>query len=145
MSETQNSSIPVWFWVISAIALVWNLMGVFAYIQQVTLTPEALAAMTTAQQDLYNATPAWVNGAFAFSVFGGAIGCLLLLLKKSLAKIAFIISFVGVVTQMSYAFSVVDSMDSFGPGGVIMPIMIIIIAVLLIWLASSAKKKGWII
>ena len=46
MSDIENSSpIPTWFWVASILALVWNLMGVMAYIAQVTLTPEALAAI----------------------------------------------------------------------------------------------------
>ncbi len=145
MSDTENpQQIPVWFWVVSALALVWNLMGIMAYIQQVTLTPEALAAMTESQQALYNNTPAWINGVFAISVFGGGLGCLLLLMKKALAQILFIISLLAVLTQMGYVFFVSQSIDSFGPGGMIMPLMIIIIAALLVWFAKSSKEKSWI-
>lgn len=145
MSDTKNSQqIPVWFWVVSALALVWNLMGIMAYIQQVTLTPEALAAMSAAEQKLYNNTPSWVNGAFAIAVFGGGLGCLLLLLKKAFAQIIFIISLLAILTQMGYVFFVSRSIEVFGPGRMLMPIMIIVIAVLLVWFAKSSKQKGWI-
>jgi hypothetical protein len=145
MSEQQNTnSIPTWFWVISAIALIWNIMGIGAFIQQMSLTPEGLAAMSEAQQELYTSTPSWVNWAFALSVFGGAFGCLLLILKKASAKYLLILSFIGVMIQMGYVFLISKAIEGFGPGGAIMPVMIIIIAAALIWLSIAAKNKGWI-
>jgi len=144
MSDDQPKAIPTWFWITAILALVWNIMGVNAYITQVTLTPEDLAAMTQAQQDLYINTPAWVNGAFAFSVFGGALGCILMLLKKTMAQKAFVVSLLAVVIQMGHAFLMTDALEVFGPGAAIMPVMIIIVAALLIVFARSSEKKGWI-
>ncbi len=140
----KNTPIPTWFWVAAILALFWNLMGVNAYIGQVTLTPEALAAMTQPQQELYNTTPAWVNGAFALSVFGGAIGSLLMLMKNAFASIAFKISLIGIAAQMGHAFFISNAFEVFGPGIFIMPVMIIVTGILLLWFAKSSADKGWI-
>lgn len=145
MSASENSSvIPTWFWIASILALVWNLLGVIAYIQQVTLTPEALAAMAETERALYENTPAWANAAFAIAVFGGALGSLLMLIKKALAESIFIVSLIAVLVQMSSAFFIMDSFAEFGPGVVIMPIIVIAIACLLVWFARSSKEKSWI-
>ena len=53
-------------------------------------------------QLLYQDVPAWVTAAFAVAVFSGTLGAVFLLLKKKIASTFFILSFVGIVTQMSY-------------------------------------------
>lgn len=141
---SSSVTIPKWFLIVSAIAVLWNVMGVMAYVQTMTLSAEALAVMPQAQQDIMNATPAWANGAFAFAVFGGLIGSILLLLKKSLAMPVLLVSLVAILVQMYNAFFIQDSFAVFGPGGTIMPIMVIIVALLLIWLGQSAKSKRWL-
>lgn len=135
---------PTWFLVVAGIALLWNLMGVMAYIGQVTMTPEAMAALPAEQQALYASTPAWATAAFALAVFGGALGCMALLLRKTWAAPLLIISLAAIVVQMFYAFFISNSFEVFGPGGMIMPIMVILIAVYLVVLARQAKEKSWL-
>jgi K+ transporter len=72
------------------------------------------------------------------------VGCLLLLLRKKWATSILIISFIGIVVQMIHAFFMANSIEVYGPGGVIMPIMVLIIGAWLIWYAKGAEKKGWI-
>ena len=84
MSETSNNKAPTWFMVVAGILLVWNLLGVMAYLMQVTMSPEIVAALPDAQRQLYENTPKWATAAFAIAVNGGALGCLLLLLKRNL-------------------------------------------------------------
>ena len=140
----DSIKIPTWFIVVAALAVVWDAMGVWAYISTMTLSAEGLAAMPQAQQQIHNATPAWANGAFAIAVFGGLIGSILLLLKKALAYPVLIISLIAILVQMYNAYFIMDSFAVFGPGGMVMPIMVIVIAILLVWLAKSSKAKGWI-
>ena len=90
------------FYVISSMALVWNLMGVFNYLGQVLMSDEVLASLPKDQQLLYQDVPAWVTAAFAVAVFSGTLGAVFLLLKKKIASTFFILSFIGIVTQMSY-------------------------------------------
>ena len=144
MSENASNKPPVWFWVIGGVGLIWNLMGVMAYIAQVTMSPETLAGMGEAERELYANTPAWATGAFAIAVFGGSLGCLFLLLKKSWAGPAFMASLAGVLVQMFHSFFMSKSFEVFGPGVVIMPIMVILIAIFLVWYAIKAKARGWV-
>lgn len=130
------------FWIIGIIALVWNLMGVFAYLQEAYMTAEDLAALPPDQQAFYENAPAWVTGAFALAVFGGALGCLLLLLRKKLATFVLIISFIGILAQMSYNFFISKSMEVYGPGEMIMPVMVIVVGVFLVWYSKKMQTQG---
>ena len=80
------------FWVISVMALVWNLLGVFNYLTQAFMTNEILASLPKDQKLLYEKVPAWVTAAFAVAVFSGTLGALLLLLKKKVSSTFFILS-----------------------------------------------------
>jgi hypothetical protein len=119
-------------------------MGVMAYLGTVMMTPEALALLPADQQALITSTPAWATAAFATAVWGGALGCLLLLLRKKLATVVLIISFIGIVVQMIHAFLMANSIEVYGPGGMIMPIIVLIIGAWLVWYSKGAEKKGWI-
>lgn len=46
--------------------------------------------------------PAWATGAFAIAVLGGALGCLLLLLRKSAAYYLFIASLLDAIVTMTH-------------------------------------------
>jgi len=144
MSESNTNNAPTWFLIVGILALIWNLMGVAAYIMQVTMSPEAMAALPDAQRAIYESTPAWATSAFAIAVNGGALGCLFLVLKKAWAAPLLQLSLAGILVQMFHSFFISNSFEVFGPGGMIMPIMVIIVAVFLVWLAKSAKLKGWI-
>jgi len=141
MTELKNKPTTS-FWIIGIIALVWNLMGVFAYLQQAYMTAEDLAALPADQQALYENVPAWVTGAFALAVFGGALGCLLLLLRKKLATFVLIISFISILAQMSYNFFISKAMDVYGPGDIIMPVMVIIFGAFLVWYSKKMQTQG---
>ncbi len=140
--ETTNK-VPKWFWVVSIIALIWNLMGVMAYLGQAYMTEEALAALPEADQNFYNNIPAWVTAAFAISVFAGVIGCIGLLLRKKWSYLLLLISLITVLAQTIYNFFVQDYVELSGQR-MIMPIVVIIIAIFLVWFSKDAKTKGWI-
>ena len=143
MSEISNNKTPKWFMIVAGVLLVWNLLGVMAYIMQVTMSPDALAALPEAQRELYENTPAWATAAFAVAVNGGALGCLLLLLKRSLAGFFLQLSLAGVLVQMFHSFFMSKSFEVFGPGGMVMPVLVIVIAIYLVILAAQAKANRW--
>lgn len=132
------------FWVISSIALVWNLMGVFNYLDQAFMTDKVLETLPKEQQILYQDVPAWVTAAFAIAVFSGTLGSLLLLLKKKIATTFFTISFLGIMGQMSYGLLIDQNSDSYGPMGIAMPIIIIAFGGYLIWYSRKANEHRWL-
>ncbi|MGY0392460.1 hypothetical protein ACW5R3_07905 [Bizionia sp. KMM 8389] len=135
---------PRAFWIISILAIIWNLMGVGAFLSQLFITPEILENLPEAEQALYANIPGWVTAAFAVAVFGGTIGSIGLILRKSWARFVFIISLIGIVLQMTYNFFISNTMDVYGPGAIVMPIMVLIIGVFLVYYSKSAIAKGWI-
>ena len=135
---------PVWFWVIGVIALLWNLMGVNAYLQQAYRTEAFTSMLTTEQLDLVNSTPAWAIGAFAIAVFAGALGCIALLLRKSWAKSLFLLSLIGIIVQMIYNLFISKAMEVYGPGAVVMPILVMLVGIFLVWYSKRSIIKGWI-
>ena len=142
--NNSKSTAPKWFVILAIVMTIWNLMGVMAFIMQMTMTAEQIAALPTKDQMLYQDIPLWVDIAFGCAVFGGALGCIVLVFKKAMALPILFISLAGVLVQMFHSFFIAKAFEVYGPGGTIMPIMVIIIALYLIWLAKSAKAKGWL-
>ncbi|WP_282079076.1 hypothetical protein [Aquimarina algiphila] len=134
---------PVWFWIIAVVALIWNIMGVMAYIGQAYMTQEALKALPEADQNFYNNTPAWVTAAFAIAVFAGALGCIALLIKKKWASTLLILSLIGVLAQTTYNFFLQDFIPLSG-ARIIMPIIVVVVALFLVWFSKNSTSKGWI-
>ena len=132
------------FWLISTLALIWNLIGVFNYLTQAFMTDEILASLPLDQQLMYQEVPAWVTAAFAVAVFSGTIGAVLMLLKKKIATTFFILSFIGIISQMSYGLLINENTDSYGPMGLLMPLMIISIGGYLIWYSKKAAEYTWL-
>ena len=143
MSESNKNQAPKWFYFVVFFALVWNILGVAAYVMQVTMTPEALAALPEAERALYENVPAWATSAFALAVNGGAFGCFLLLLKKNFSILLLEISLAGVLVQMFHSFIIAKSYEVYGPGGSSMPILVVLISIYLVYLSRSAKANGW--
>ena len=141
MSENKPNTL---FWVIGIIALIWNGMGVMAYIGQAYMTDEMKAALPEAERALYENVPAWVTAAFAIAVFGGTVACILLLMKKKMAKSVFLISLIAIIAQMIYNLFMSKASEVYGPGGMIMPIMVIVIGVFLLLYSKKCIEKGWL-
>lgn len=142
MSETNKP--PTWFWIVGGIAMVWNLLGVMAYIAQVTMSPEALQALPENERTLIESVPVWATSAFAIAVWGSTVGCILLLMRKKLATPVLIVSFVGIVVQMFYNVVISKSIEVYGPGGLAMPILVFGFGLFLIWFSRKSTANGWI-
>lgn len=141
MTENDNA-VPRSFWIISIAALVWNLLGLFIFYTQVTMTESVLMAMTEAQQLVYENMPTWATAVHATAVTMGTLGCVLLLLRRGLAVACFGLSLAALVVQMYYAFVYVDSVEIFGGGSAIVSTTVFVIAVLLLWYARNAKENN---
>ena len=137
MNENPTQKPPIWYWIITAIALLWNIMGIGAYFAQTLMTPEIMAALPQDQQDMYANLPSWYLIVFAIAVFAGSLGCLALLLRKKWAYLLLLISAIAAVIQMSYLAFGIKMANAMTP-------MIIIVAIALVWLSKYATKKGWI-
>lgn len=152
--NTENSA-PGWFKFVAIIGLLWNVLGVLSYLfytamLEKMMTPEVLEtlppedrATTEAQLQLLAETPAWATGAYAIAVFGGLLGCILLLMRRSLAVPVLGLSLAGVVVQNIHSFGMTNALETTGPTALILPGVVLLFAVVLLWMALKAKNEGW--
>ena len=141
---TQSSdtiSPPVWFWVISVVALLWYLMDTSAFFMRILMTEEGINAMPENQQHLYRDIPFWVNIVFACEAFGGTLGCIAILLKKKWALPLFTISILGTLAQTANLWFLTDAISAMGALAIVMPLVAIIIAAAMILIAKGAITK----
>ncbi|QBA64203.1 hypothetical protein [Muriicola soli] len=145
MNKHSTTKPPVWYWVVSVLALLWNLMGVMNYLGTAFMKEAIKAEMTAAQVELMENTPAWVTAAFAIAVWFGAAGCIGLLLRKKWAKSVLGFSLIGVLVQTGYGFFMTNATEVYGKTeAVIIPLMVITIAILLVFFARLSERKTWI-
>lgn len=131
------------FWAIGAFALIWNVLGGVNFFAQ--MNADVVAAMPATARAIIESRPGWATAGFVIAVFGGALGCLLLMLKMSAATNFFIASFLGVVVTMIHTVDVARSTIDFTPFEiVVMILMPVVAAAFLIWYAKRAESKGWI-
>ena len=124
------------FWGIGAVGLIFNLMGCINFISQ--MNADMVASMPEVYRAIVESRPAWATGAFAIAVFGGALGCLLLLLRKSAAVYVFIASLVGaILAQIPFLGIPFEALI----GGLSQ----LVVGAFLIWYSKQAESKGWII
>ncbi|MEE8576694.1 MAG: hypothetical protein V3T31_05510 [candidate division Zixibacteria bacterium] len=140
MNDKTVAGVHWSFWLISAVALIWNVVGVINFFMQ--MNPDVLAAYRESERAIIEGRPAWATGAFSIAVFGGAFGCVLLLLRKSAAYYLFIGSLLGVIVTMIHTLGI--GID-FGLGEILgIILMPLVVAVFLIWYSKQAESKGWI-
>lgn len=143
-SDAIHWLVPTWFKVVSVIALLWNLLGLMAFVMQITMSQEAIAALPENQQPLYENVPLWVNAAFACAVIFGTLGCVGLVMRRKWALPLLVVSLVGVLVQNFHIFAMSDAVTILGPTIAIMPAAVILIGVGLLIFARSGIAKGWL-
>lgn len=130
MNATAIARPPAWFYPVAFVALLWNLIGVCFYLGSVGVLGPPFV------QPGQPVTPAWVTAAFALGVFGGAFGCLGLLLTRRWAVGLIWLSLIALIVDWGWVFA------NFGlsPLG----IFVLVVAVLLVWLTNRASARGWL-
>ena len=143
MNDKNATGTPWSFWVIGSVTLIWHVMGVINFFVQ--MNADTLASFPESHRAIIEGRPLWATAGFAIAVFGGAIGCLLLLLRKSAAHYMFIASLLGVMVTMIHTLVIASSTIDFSPFEILMMIVMpLVVAAFLIGYSTLARSKGWI-
>jgi nitrate reductase gamma subunit len=141
-SKSRKGSImnkPSWsYWSVSAMGLLWNLMGCVNYLAQTNA-----GVLEHLPEDVRNqilSRPAWATAAVLTAVFAGAVGSILLLLRRKVAEQVLSLSVLGAVVAMVYAITVF---------GLSLTVLLsagtsVLVAAILFWLARSARVRAWL-
>jgi len=138
----MNSGVKVhWsFWVITFAALIWNVLGAINFVVQ--MNPEMLQHYRESERVIIINRPLWATLGFALAVFLGSLGSLLLVFKKALASVCFMVSLMGVVVAVFHSL-VSGAQLSLAEllGIVIMPL---ILGMFLMGYSKWCAKKKWL-
>lgn len=131
------------FWAIGAFALIWNVLGSVNYLSQ--MNTDLVASLPETHRAIIEGRPAWATGGFAIAVFGGALGGLLLLLRKSVAVYLFVASLLGTIVTMIHTVNIASSTIDFSAVETLVMILLpLAVAAFLIWYTRYAQSKNWI-
>lgn len=131
MSEKKP---PFMFWAIAVVGVLWNFIGCWNYILQTN--PEAVAQMPEVYRFVVENRPSWATAAFAISVYGGAVGCILMLLRRRVALALLIISLLGSIATFYFSFRVLGVEPATASA--------LLMSMALVWFAHLATRKGWL-
>ena len=134
--------VPVWFTVLAAVALLWNLAGLFAVVADLRLSAADIAALPAEQQALYAARPFWSVVASVVAVGGGTLGCLGLLLRRRWSLLLLYASLTGIVIQDVWIFLIAGAAKSGSPVPFVQPGVVLLVAIGLIALARRAGRDA---
>jgi hypothetical protein len=142
--EPMTSKVPMWFWVVAVVALLWNIMGGMIFLTEMFSQEALMEGMTDEQKAWVRSTPSWIYFVFGLSVATGLLGSIGLLLRRNFPVILFSISFVAVLVQMIYTMVIAGGLQVMGPSGAVMPVIVTVLA--FIWLVASIyfNRQGWL-
>jgi hypothetical protein len=122
------------YWIAAILGLLWHLGGCMNYIMQTN--PETVAQMPELYQLIINTRPAWATAAFAIAVFGGAVGCILLLLRRGVAVHVLLLALLAVIVVM------IDTVMRVGMSPAV--ILSLLVGGAFYWYATIAQRKDWL-
>jgi hypothetical protein len=126
---------------VALLAVLWNAFGVVMYLSSVGMFGDPMAGLSEAERAAASSIPAWITGAFAIGTFTGLIGSIGLLLRKRWAQSALIVSLIALLVLEGWIVFFSGALEHFG---LAVPIMVSAGAVLLAWLATHARRRGWL-
>lgn len=130
----------IWFWLIAGLFLIWNLVGGYFYLSEVTKTDAQYAAIygepMAAVRHLY---PSWAIAAFAIAVWGGLLASVLLLWRKTLCVPLFGLACVASLICFIPNFVSTPLRDAGGPNFWVMPALVVVIGLAQIYYSRRAR------
>jgi hypothetical protein len=122
------------FWLIAGAGLIWNLRGCLNYVMQTVA--DVVAEMPEVYQIIINGRPAWATAAFAIAVFAGAVGCILLLLRRRIAAELLVLSLLGILARVVFITMLIGFVPSTA--------LSLLVGIALFWYATIARRKAWL-
>lgn len=140
----NTKSMPLWAIILSAVLFLWSLGGLWSFYSAAIMSPEMMAQLPQAQQDAWNTMPKFIWIDFLVAVVTGSAGAAGLLLRKSWAGIAYLISLIAIVIQFGYVFLLTPILSTIGSSAIIFPAVIFIIGIAAWLLARKWSAVGWL-
>ena len=146
MSGAQGTKAPgrPWhLWLIGIIGGLWSSIGVISFMLTQMNVEAVMSRFPPQQREYFESFPLWAVAFWAIGVFGGAIGCLLLLLKNRFAFPVLLASAIAAVVFNLGGLFLLGGMEVMREtGGLGLTVFPIVFAAFLAYYARAMSKKG---
>ena len=148
MATSAGRRTPVHLWIVGTLSLLWNAIGCYDYLMTRLRDTDYLTSMMpgtdpNAVLAYIDSFPIWAQAGWAFGVWGGLAGAVLLLIRSRYAVWAFALSLIGAILGLGYQIANPGGPAAMHEGaGAVMPYVIILIAAFQLWYSWSQEKRG---
>jgi len=134
---------PGWpYWLIAALALLWNAFGCLDFTMTAARNPDYLAQVPPEVIDWIDGAPTWTMAAWALGVGGGLLGALCLLGRLRWAVAAYVASLLGLAANHAWQFASGMPASMKTPGSLTLMACIWIAALAQLWYAVKKRREG---
>jgi hypothetical protein len=133
---------PWHLWSIGIIGALWSSMGVLSFVLTQLNVEAVMSQFPPEQREYFESFPFWAIACWAIGVFGGVIGCLLLLLGNRLALPVLLASVIGWIGSNLGGLFLLGGMEVMGRASDLGLTFPVLFAVLLACYARAMRKKG---
>lgn len=139
---TTTPGRPWHLWSIGIIGGLWSSIGVLSFILTQMNVEAAMSRFPPQQREYFESFPFWAVAFWAIGVFGGVIGCVLLLLRNRLAFHVLLASMVGTIVSSLGGLFLLGGMEVMrGTSGLGFTVVPIIFTAFLAYYARVMSEK----
>ena len=143
VQETKTPGRPWHLWLVGIIGGLWSSIGVISFMLTQMNVEAVMSRFPPEQREYFESFPLWADAFWAIGVFGGVIGCLLLLLKNRLAFRVLLASAIGAIVSNLGGLFLLGGMRVMGEtGGLGFAAIPILFGAFMAYYAHAMRKKG---
>ena len=141
--KTTTPGRPWHLWLVGIVGVLWSSMGVLSFMLTQMHVEAVMSRFPPQQRAYFESFPWWTVAFWAIDVFGGVIGCLLLLLKNRLAFHLLLASVIGAIVFNLGGLFLLGGMEVMREtGGLGLTVLPVAFAALLAYYARAVSRKG---
>jgi hypothetical protein len=137
----EQRPVAGWYTPAALASLLFMTLGCVALTMHVLTDP---AKLPLDERALLDAEPAWVVSASAFSFVAGALGALLLVLRRKAGERALLVSLIGMLAWLGGMFATPSFRDLLTTGQIAILIAVAALTWTIFWFARHSRQRGWL-
>jgi hypothetical protein len=140
--ETTTPGRPWHLWLIGIIGGLWSSIGALSFLLTQMNVEAVMSRFPPEQRQYFASFPFWAVAFWAVGVFGGVIGCLLLLLKHRLAFHFLLASVIGAIVTNLGGLFLLGGLEVMGEtSDLALTVFPIVVGALLAYYAHAMRKR----